>query len=186
MKLNYIEFNKSKDKNKVKKIYIESFDQNERFPFWLLKKCAKENNVKFNVINDKSEIIGFQYIVEYDDIAYLMYFAVEEEKRNKGYGIQILKDTSKKYNNLILSIEKPENELINIKYRRKQFYLRNGFVSTNKYIIDNNVEYEVLCTNCNLNITNKILEKRYTMMTNSKIVRFIISKMFNVYNIKFK
>ena len=32
----------------------------------------------------------------------------------------------------------------------------------------------------------EILEKRYTMMTSSKILRFIISKIFNVYNIKLK
>ena len=38
----------------------------------------------------------------------------------------------------------------------------------------------------NKTIESKILEKRYTMMTNSKILRFIISKIFNVYNIKLK
>lgn len=70
--------------------------------------------------------------------------------------------------------------------KRKQFYLINGFVGTNKYIVDNNVEYELLSNNSNLNITKEILEKRYTMMTNSKILRFIISKIFNVYNIKLK
>ena len=35
-------------------------------------------------------------------------------------------------------------------------------------------------------MAKEILEKRYTMMTCSKILRFIISKIFNVYNIKMK
>ena len=86
----------------------------------------------------------------------------------------------------MLSIEKVNEKVFDIKNKRKQFYLINEFVGTNKYIVDNNVEYELLCNNSNLNITKEILEKRYTMMTSSKILRFIISKIFNVYKIKLK
>ena len=71
---------------KIEKLYYESFDKDERFPFWLLKKCCKENNVKFNVIYNNDKVIGFQYIIEYDNIAYLMYFAIEKNQRNNGYG----------------------------------------------------------------------------------------------------
>ncbi|MEI3499176.1 MAG: hypothetical protein V8Q71_01495 [Bacilli bacterium] len=85
-----------------------------------------------------------------------------------------------------MCIEKSNEQISDIRYKRKQFYLRNGFVGTNKYIVDNNVEYELLCNNSNLNITKEILERRYTMIAGSKILRFIISKNFNVYNIKLK
>ena len=85
-----------------------------------------------------------------------------------------------------MCIEKASEQISDIRHKRKKFYLRNGFVGTNKYIVDNNVEYELLCNNSNLNITKEILEKRYTMMTSSKILRFIISKIFNVYKIKLK
>lgn len=185
MKFKYIDFLSSNDKKIVKKIYHESFDKDERFPFWILKKCSKENNVNFNVIYSNNKVIGFQYIIEYDNINYLMYFAIEKNKRNNGYGSEILKKLNKSDKKVLLSIEKPIEKVIDSKYERKQFYLRNGFISTNKYIIDNNVEYELLCSNSNLNITKEMLEKRYTMMTSSKILRFIISKIFNVYNIKF-
>lgn len=186
MDFNYVDFMSSSDKKLIKKLYYESFDKDERFPFWLLKKCSKEKNVKFNVIYNKDKVIGFQYIIEYDNIAYLMYFAIEKNQRNNGYGSEILKNLNKSYKNVLLSIEKVNEKVFDIKNERKQFYLRNGFVDTNKYIVDNNVEYELLCSNSNLNITKEILEKRYTMMTNSKILRFIISKIFNVYNIKLK
>ena len=83
-------------------------------------------------------------------------------------------------------LKKASEQVSDIKHKRKQFYLINGFVGTNKYIVDNNVEYELLCNNSNLDITKEILEKRYTMMTSSKILRFIISKIFNVYKIKLK
>ena len=167
-------------------MYYESFDKDERFPFWLLKKCSKEKNVKFNVIYSKDKVIGFQYITEYDNIDYLMYFAIEKRQRNNGYGSEILKELNRSYKNVLLCIEKTSEQVSNIKHKRKQFYLRNEFVGTNKYIVDNNVEYELLCNNSNLDITKEILEKRYIMMTSSKILRFIISKIFNVYKIKLK
>ena len=115
-----------------------------------------------------------------------MYFAIEKNQRNNGYGSEILRELNRSYKNVLLCIEKANEQVSDIKNKRKQFYLRNGFVGTNKYIVDNNVEYELLCSNSNLNITKEILEKRYTMMTGSKILRFIISKIFNVYNIKMK
>lgn len=186
MDFNYVAFMSSSDKKLIKKLYYESFDKDERFPFWLLKKCSKEKNVKFNVIYKKDKVIGFQYIIEYDNIAYLMYFAIEKNQRNNGYGSEILKNLNKSYKNVLLSIEKVNEKVFDIKNKRKQFYLINEFVGTNKYIVDNNVEYELLCNNSNLNITKEILEKRYTMMTSSKILRFIISKIFNVYKIKLK
>ncbi len=186
MDFNYVDFLSSSDKKLIKKLYYESFDKEERFPFWLLKKCSKEKNVKFNVIYNKDKVVGFQYIIEYDNIAYLMYFAIEKNQRNNGYGSEILKKLNRSYKNVLLCIEKSNEQISNINYKRKQFYLRNGFVGTNKYIVDNNVEYELLSNNSNLNITKEILEKRYTMMTSFKILRFIISKIFNVYNIKLK
>lgn len=186
MDFNYVDFLSSSDKKLIKKLYYESFDKEERFPFWLLKKCSKEKNVKFNVIYNKDKVIGFQYIIEYDNIAYLMYFAIEKNQRNNGYGSEILKKLNRSYKNVLLCIEKSNEQISDIKYKRKQFYLINGFVGTNKYIVDNNVEYELLSNNSNLNITKEKLEKRYTMMTSSKILKFIINKIFNVYNIKLK
>lgn len=147
---------------------------------------TKEENVNFKVIYRKDKVIDFQYIIEYDNIAYLMYFAIEKSQRNNGYGSEILKELNKSYKNVLLCIEKESEQVSDIKQKRKQFYLRNEFVGTNKFIVDNNVEYELLCNNSNLNITKEILEKRYTMMTSSKILRFIISKIFNVYKIKLK
>lgn len=186
MNFNYVDFLSYSDKKSIKKLYYESFDKEERFPFWLIKKCSKEKNVKFNVIYNKDKVVGFQYIIEYDNIAYLMYFAIEKNQRNNGYGSEILKKLNRSYKNVLLCIEKVNEQVSDIKNKRKQFYLRNEFVGTNKYIDDNNVEYELLSNNSNLNITKEILEKRYTMMTSFKILRFIISKIFNVYNIKLK
>ena len=46
VKFNYVDFMSSSDKKLIKKLYYESFDKEERFPFWLLKKCSKEKECK--------------------------------------------------------------------------------------------------------------------------------------------
>ena len=96
---------------------------------------------------------------------------------------------------MILSIEKASEECNDNKLKRKEFYLRNGFISSNKYIIDNGVTDENLgnlhepaelaALLKKYNITKETLEKRYIRMTKSKLIKYLISKMFNVYNIKF-
>ena len=58
---------------------------------------TKEENVNFKVIYRKDKVIDFQYIIEYDNIAYLMYFAIEKSQRNIGYGSEILKERWNKY-----------------------------------------------------------------------------------------
>lgn len=185
MKLKYIDYFKYKNKNEVKKIYINSFPKSERFPFWILKHCSKEKNVLFNAILDNDKLIGMEYIINYENKSYLMYLAIDKNERKKGYGSNILKDLIKKYENIILSIERPDKEINDNKIIRKNFYLRKGFFETNKFIKDNNIEYEILCSNKEYNITKGDLEKRYLKMTNSKIIKYFIGKIFNLKNINF-
>ncbi len=170
-----------KYKRKIKEIYLNSFPKDERFPYSILKYTVKEKNVVLNSIVDKGVIIGMQYIVKCDDLYYLMYFAIDKEFRNQNYGSRVLSDLKGKYKNIFLSIEKKDDGLA---IRRKKFYLRNGFYETGKYYLDNGVMYEVLCTNNNFEITSDILKKRYSNMSNSKLIKYIIGKMFNMNNIK--
>lgn len=170
-----------KHKHKIKEIYFDSFPKNERFPYLILRYTAKEKNVALNSVALKNVIIGIYYVVKCDDLFYLMYFAIDKEFRNKGYGSRVLNDLKRKYKNIFLSIEKKDDDLA---FRRKKFYLRNGFFETGKYYLDNGVMYEVLCTNKNIEITVDILKKRYSNMSNSKLIKYIIGKTFNMNNIK--
>lgn len=185
MNLKYIDYFASEHKNEIKKLYMNSFPKDERFPFWILKRCSKGKNVLFNVILDGDKLIGMEYIINCEHYAYLMYLAVKENQRENGYGTQILDDLTKKYGTVILSIERPNKDLNDNSAKRKKFYLRNGFYETNKFIKDNGIQYEILCTNKDYDITKEKLEERYTKMTESTIMMWLIGRVFNVYNICF-
>lgn len=185
MDLTYIDYFSSTHKHDIKKIYKHSFPKEERFPFWILKHCSKEENVIFNAILDKNKVIGISYIITYDTIAYFMYLAIDENLRGKGYGSKVLQDFIKKYKTIILSIERPNKDIEDNRNIRKQFYLRNGFFETNKFIEDTGVEYEILCTNKDHDITIEDLEKRYSKMANSTIMKYLIGKIFDMQPIDF-
>ena len=174
--MNLLYINSQEYKDRIEKLYLQSFHEDERFPFWILEECSKENNLYLFAIVDDGVFVGMSYIVNCNDAYYLMYLAVESNLRNKNYGSHILVDLKEKYKTLFLSIDEPINEL-NI--RRKNFYLRNGFYDTNKYYEDTGVNYEVLCTNPEYEITNENMQMRYTNMTNNPKLFEIIANTFN-------
>ncbi len=56
---------------------------------------------------------------------YIEHFCILPEMRNKGYGQNILKLLREKRENVILEIDPPIDA---IPRRRKEFYIRNGFI----------------------------------------------------------
>ena len=98
-------------KRKLKEMYIDAFPRSERIPFWILKYCAKENNVSFKVILDNDKLIGMEYLIDCSDFTYLMYLAVDKNQRGSGYGNKILQDLINTNKNIVLSIERPTNDL---------------------------------------------------------------------------
>lgn len=181
MSLEYVDYNKYV--NETEKLYLKSFPDDERFPFWILGECSKENNSDLYAIIDNDRFIGMCYIVNCCNAYYLMYLAVEPGLRNKSYGSKILIDLKEKYKILFLSVDMPIDD---ISIKRKNFYLRNGFYDTNKFYEDTGVNYEVLCTNDKYEITDDIMKMRYTNMTSNPKLLKEISNTFNVNSINLK
>lgn len=57
----------SQGHSQIKEIYETSFPKSEKFPFWVLKQCAKENNVRLDAIIDRNtdKIIGMSFLISY-------------------------------------------------------------------------------------------------------------------------
>lgn len=174
----------SQGQSQIKEIYETSFPKNEKFPFWVLKQCAKENNVRLDSIIDHNtnKIIGMNFLISYDDIVYLMYVAIDKKYRNKGFGSLVLRDLILRQadTSILLCIEKPSIcDKEDIKARRKDFYLRNGFYETGYFIKDSGVDYEFLSSSKERIITGNDLKKRYSCMTRNPLMKFIIKNLFD-------
>lgn len=166
----------SQGQSQIKEIYETSFPKSEKFPFWVLKQCAKENNVRLDAIIDHAtdKISGMQ-------LTYLMYMAIDNKCRNKGFGSLVLRDLILRQadTTILLCIERPSAKKEDIKARRKDFYLRNGFYETGCFIEDSGVEYEFLSSSKERVVTENDLKKRYSCMTRNPLIKFIIKNTFN-------
>ena len=137
----------SKDIPKIKKLYIESFPENERFSFSMMIKNESGNYETFGFYKD-GNFCGFAILLNSLDISHIIYFATLPELRGKGLGAKALASMGriKSGKRIIVDIERevpdcPEN---GIRRRRKNFYLRNGYKETEVRYRWQDEAYEIL------------------------------------------
>lgn len=66
------------------------FPQNEQIPMWLLRVLAFRKNVNFRAFYDDDQFCGVLYTVEDNKYIFVLYLAVNDRIRSKGYGTKIL------------------------------------------------------------------------------------------------
>ncbi|WP_213810666.1 GNAT family N-acetyltransferase [Jeotgalicoccus sp. WY2] len=78
----------------------------------------------------------------------MFYLAIDPSQQSKGYGSMVLQHLEEIYQDkrLLLNIEKVDRAADNYeqRFKRKQFYEKNGFLNTNFEIEDKNIVYEIL------------------------------------------
>lgn len=138
---------KSKYLEKIEKLYISAFPENERFSFKMMIANEKGCYETFGFFID-DEFCGFAIFLNGGDIAHILYIAILPELRNGGYGTKALAALGriKKGMRIIVDIERelpgcPENE---IRRRRKNFYIRNGYSETEVRYRWQDESYEIL------------------------------------------
>lgn len=118
-------------KKDISYLYCRAFPVDERPPAFIFFRLAKKNCNKLITFYEKDVFIGFVLLTFYKKFCYISYLAVNKEIRNKGYGSQILsliKDKYRSYNIFLLFEEVDSKYKDNdLRERRHQFYLRNGF-----------------------------------------------------------
>ncbi|MCC6110748.1 GNAT family N-acetyltransferase [Limosilactobacillus fermentum] len=134
----------------IRALYQRAFPRAEQVPwFWLMFK-AKRSRAHFTAYYAGEDLVGFTYLIVGHNVNYLMYLAVNDRIRSKGYGTQILTHLKATYpaQTLVLEIEHPDPKATNAKQRfaRLQFYLKNHFHQTPHLAADGPMTYQLLAT----------------------------------------
>lgn len=115
----------------IRRLYYKAFPFAERAPFCFLMMKRSIPGVDFLSMHADGMWVGFCYVVNYKDISYVLFLAINDDARGCGYGSYMLKALKKKYegNRILLAIEKMDDTADNYEERlnRKHFYEKNGF-----------------------------------------------------------
>ena len=143
--------------SEVKRIYFDAFPKKERMPFFMMVAMSKLWNTDFLSFYDGDTLCGFIYLAHTRKIVFVMFFAVDKRLRSKGIGSAILQEIQKRYpkKKIVISIEPCDETApdIEIRKRRKDFYLRNGYRETGYVIKLAGVIQEIIITNGEFNKT---------------------------------
>ncbi len=136
----------TKIKDDITPLYLSAFPEDERPPVDIF--FYKGNDEAFDIIAFYEEdFVGFASLIHYKEYTYVFFLAVKDEYRGHGYGTKILSYLKKQYQNrvIILCFEEvdPKYEDYPNRIRRKQFYLKNGFIDNHLKSCEYGVIYDI-------------------------------------------
>lgn len=133
----------------IRRLYRSAFPLAERKPlFFLLRKARRGQGDFFAIEDDAGRFLGLANTLFYKDMVMLDYFAIAPEQRNGGIGANVLVLLRERYadRRLFGEIEvtdKPHPEL-ELRKRRRNFYMRNGFAPVGMTVSAFSCEFEVI------------------------------------------
>ena len=112
---------------------------------------SKHWHTDFPEFYDGDTLCGFVYLAHNRKLVFIMFLAVDEVLRSKGYGSAILHEIQCRYSDkkMIVSIEPCDAVApdLALRARRKAFYSRNGYRETGYRMRLSGVEQEILICN---------------------------------------
>ena len=146
----------SKNLTQAKKLYHEAFPKEEQLPWWVLRFMTVLNGVELSAFYDGAEFCGLTHTTVTEDTVYIMFLAVNERLRNRGYGSAILEQIKQMHSDkaIILNVEPPDDQAKNAEQRVKRicFYEQNGFYDTGYNSTEVGGIFRVLSTEPELDI----------------------------------
>lgn len=138
----------SVEMDEIMRLMETAFPPSEQAPRSFLVEQARRDEVSMFAYSDEGRFCGFTFMIEDETMAYVLYLAVDGTIRSRGYGSQILASVAERVGDktLVLDIEPVDEAADNVEQRRRRrnFYLRNGFVPTGYAIQDRGNVYEAL------------------------------------------
>lgn len=130
---------------------VRSFPKNERFPFLLQRFWTLFPGNDFLAFYDGSLFAGIMQTFVTDEAVFILYLAVNDQVRSRGYGSRILNWAKEHYYNrcLTLNVEPEDEQASNSEQRRQrmEFYRRNGITDTGYSLHEGGDMYSILSTN---------------------------------------
>lgn len=132
MKLHYIKNLKDKYLDETIELYIRAFPKDERFPIPDLVELILKGKADCTVLLDSETFAGASYQVFDKETVYILFLAIDDRIRSKGYGTSFLKVIKESYDNrrialLIESLSIRDAANFSERKKRESFYIKNGF-----------------------------------------------------------
>jgi GNAT superfamily N-acetyltransferase len=140
----------------AKKLYLSAFPKEELLPWWVLRLMTLPKGAAITSYYTGDDFCGFTHTTITDEVVYVMFFAVQDELRGKGYGSAILEYL--KQDNpgkpIILNVEPLDERADNAQQRisRMRFYEKNGFYDTGYEIDEVGGTFRILSTRKKLDV----------------------------------
>ena len=138
------------DYKRIKALQKRAFPKNEQFPLFLLWLISLGSSADMKAVYDETVFCGFYYVFQSPRMVFVLYLAVNDKIRSKGYGSRILQELKKQTDgkSIVLNVEKQIPDAGNNAQRisRITFYEKNGFSDTGYEIQENDDTYMILAT----------------------------------------
>ncbi len=139
---------KSPDLKKAGEIGKASFPRSEYFSPKMILRMRRFSMELWGLYAD-GEFVGYMAVRLYEKFAYLMFLCIDPEKRCRGYGSEALAILKGLYpgKQHIVDFEMPDESADNNeqRIRRRNFYLRNGYLETGKVLSYGAGDFEIFC-----------------------------------------
>ena len=140
----------------AKRLYRTAFPKEERVPWWVLRLSTLEQGVELTAYYDEGMFCGFTHTTVTEEVLFVMFLAVDDSERGKGYGSAILEHLKSKAQErpVILNVELLDDAAPNAAERvsRMRFYEKNGFSDTGYNVAEVGGIFRILSTARSLDV----------------------------------
>ena len=141
-------------RQQAKALYHTAFPKEERLPWWLLRLNARRSGIDLTAFMDGDTFCGFTASATVENMHFLLFFAIPEDLRGRGYGSAILSQLRQNYEVVTLNVELLDETAPNYpqRLRRFAFYRKNGFFDTGYHVWEVGGKFRVLGTEPQLDV----------------------------------
>lgn len=136
--------------NQVSEIYEKSFLIEERYITF--DKMIKQENTELYCLVNEEDVLGFVYLIFYENMIFILYLAVNTDNRSNGYGSYILKWCLNKYMDRKIYLNIEEVKDYETRLKRLKFYLKNDFYIINYISKEETESFNILSNNKEIDI----------------------------------